>query len=401
MNRLFSAVGLAGLIAIASGTARAAPPMSEVLEAQNLRDSVCALFEFEGSFEPTFLSLDFPLLPDTRWKEPAETVLPGIPAFVEGHSGQGVLVEEGTTNLLSASASGQAEVLSDFRAVRGAGLTLDGTGALAGDNCLKVTAPGKVVGEGFYVALPGQAGQALAGSLSLRGTGTVCLRMLDMTNYVPAAPVYALLTPEWRRYALPAANLETAASSEVRLLVTTAGTEPATFWADALQVEAREYVTSWVPGGVTREDRQLVYPLTGEAWKLPEGSVLMWVRPHWDQAMTLGKGREFFTSVYGEPCLFWTGYNTLGSIPLQGYQHLGGGGNLFAGGWQFFAVSWTPEETRLCHNAKTVVTKKGAALSKAKSFRLGPSGNAVIDQWVILKKALTVAEMQAVYEGSK
>ena len=401
MTRLLFGVFLACAAMLCGPAALGAPPLSEVLQAQNLLGEVCAAFEFEGSYEPTYAAPDFPLLPDTRWEDPTDTLLPGIPPFVEGHSGQGVLVEEGTTNLLTPSTSGEAESLADFLAVRGAALTLDAAEPLVGERCLKVATPGKTGGEGFYIPLAGTAGQALAGSLSLRGSGTLCLRMLDLTNYLPGAPLYVALTPEWRRYALPPVKLETADSADLRLLVTTPGAEAATFWADALQVEAREYTTSWAPGGATREDRQLVYPLAGEAWKLKEGTVLLWVRPQWDQWMTLARSREFFRTAHGEPSLYWTGYNTLGSIPVTGYQHLGGGGNLFAGGWQFMAVSWNAEEVRLCHNEKSVVSKKGAALAKATAFRLGPSGNAVLDQWVLLKRALTVEEMQAVYQASK
>ncbi len=79
MTRLHFGVILTLLVALCSPAARGASPLGEVLEAQNLLGEVCAAFEFEGSYAPTLASLDFPLLPDTRWKDPTDTLLPGIP----------------------------------------------------------------------------------------------------------------------------------------------------------------------------------------------------------------------------------------------------------------------------------------------------------------------------------
>ena len=394
------AVVLVSLILFGGVPARGAPPILDVLQAQNLAPDVCAAFEFEGSYDPTYAAPDFPLQPDTRWGEPTETVLPGAPAFVEGHSGQGLLVEDGTTNLLTASTSGEAENLADFLPLHGAKLALDTDQPLTGDKSLKVTAPGKVSGEGFYLALSGTTGQALAGSLSLRGSGVLCVRLFDMQNYLPGAPVYVTLTPEWRRYTVPALQLETADSADVRLLVTTAGAAPATFWADALQVEPRSYATSWIPGGMTRQDRQILYPFTTDAWKLKEGTIFMWARLNWDQGTTLAKSREFLTTTPGEPGLYWSYYNRLHSIGVGGYP-AANGGNPFAGGWHFFATTWSPTGTALLHNEVYATGEKGAELAKATAFRLGPNCNAVLDQWVILKRALTKAELQAIYTATR
>ena len=100
---------------------------------------------------------------------------------------------------------------------------------------------------------------------------------------------------------------------------------------------------------MTRPDRQILYPLTAPAWKLKEGTIFLWARPQWDQAMTLAKSREFLTTAYGEPGLYWSYYNSLATIPVTGYPTTRGG-DLFAGGWQFFAVTWSPTGVTLCHN---------------------------------------------------
>jgi hypothetical protein len=251
---------------------------------------------------------------------------------------------------------------------------------------------------------------SVTASAWLRGAGTVSLQLYDLTNDTPSAPLFATLTTNWQRYLVPPIKLHGAGSGSFKLRVATATATGAVFAADNLQIENRDYATSWTPGGVTRTNERVSYPLSYPAWTLTSGTIIMWVSPCWYEWTPItwmtGDYGSFIYTAATQPHLEWTSYNRLQVCPYNAYPMVTGGGDMLAGGWHFIAVSWSPGGVVACHNARTSSLTNALALTSAPEFLLGARdathvAHAVYDDWAVLKRALTAEELVALYNATK
>ncbi len=160
------------------------------------------------------------------------------------------MIEEGTTNLLTANQTSAETDLSGFVAFGSTTISRDTTEHWQGGASLKVVCPGTTGGEGVFVAYPATSNTAYTGSVWLKGSGTFGVELRDDTNAVYHTPKVVTLNGDWQRVVTnPLAYGSTAGN----LLLIVWGTNPsgATFYADGWQLEQKPYATSWSPGSKT------------------------------------------------------------------------------------------------------------------------------------------------------
>lgn len=198
-------------------------------------------------------------------------VLAGWPRFQVGKFGQGVMVEEGTTNLLTQN---QATVETDTTgfAINGSGVTLsrDTTTSWQGNASLKAVCDGTALYQGPSITANVISGNTYTFSVYLKGSGNVVITLNGLALTSVGTDVIAL-TNAWTRYSITA----TATSSgQLNMIVHTNSTpQSITFYADGLQLEQRAYATSFVDG--TRAGETLTIPTAG-VLSTTEGTVEFW-----------------------------------------------------------------------------------------------------------------------------
>jgi len=174
----------------------------------------------------------------------------------------GILIEEGTTNLLSANQASIETDTTGFSAISGATLTRVTAEHWHGDASLRVVTPGSVNTEGFYtVGISASANTAYTATIYLKGSGNARIIFRDVTNNV-FQDLYLALTQTWTRYVV---TLTTGASAvtDLRVGVFTGGIQAITFYADGLQIEQKAAATYWHLGGATRNPEVLYAPIGG------------------------------------------------------------------------------------------------------------------------------------------
>lgn len=138
----------------------------------------------------------------------------------------------------------------------GSALTSLLTRARWGVYSVRVVTNGAAANEGCYgtvtFAAPGTTDETWAGSVYIRGAGTVRVRLLDNTNTVQFTSDEVLLNDtRWTRVDVhggyPTACLD------MRLYVETTTAEAVTFYVDGMQVEPNGYTTTYTDGDLELE----------------------------------------------------------------------------------------------------------------------------------------------------
>lgn len=227
-------------------------------------------------------------------------VATGLPRFEAGQHGRAVLVEEGTTNLLTANqaSGGEDGTTTGFSARNSATVTRDTAEKYAGEASVKVETPGAVTREGvnIYKSVAGMTvGSMYTASVWLRGGGTVHLYLEETPGYQSTSIVVGL-TEQWTRYSISHTITAEGRTGMTISIYTIATVQAVTFWADNLQLEAKDHVTSWHPGGSTRAKEMISIPSAGivrpdkgtfEVWikrsnlSTAEGQVIFLRNPDW------------------------------------------------------------------------------------------------------------------------
>ena len=190
--------------------------------------------------------------PDTGEEIPADT-----PIYVDFAAGKkGSLMEEGTTNLLTAN---QSSVETDTTGFTTAGSWLINGGATIsrvtteywhGTASLKVDTPGAAIREGVRtIGISANANTQYTFSVYVKATsGTpLQIRMRDFTNSVGGNPVYFIATGSWQRVSV---TITTGANAvtDLQACVSTQSAIATTFYIDGLQIEQKPYATSFTDG---------------------------------------------------------------------------------------------------------------------------------------------------------
>lgn len=244
------------------------------------------------------------------------------PRLAAGKFGQGLLLESAHVNLYSASQAG-AEEASMFQPLNGSTLTGSAEQPWEGKQALAVTTKGEAADEGMAIEL--KADKALyngssivqayyVASVYLKGQGNLKIFLKDLDGDKSGEPVYVDLGSEWKRFTCtftapfpakgvgakheadwktllpPGTNIE----MRLQLAIVTTDSSKNTFYADGLQLEAREmpYARTgagpaphvWVPGGMVVSNETLTIGTKTNYfanWHT-NGTISFWFLPNWD-----------------------------------------------------------------------------------------------------------------------
>jgi len=186
-----------------------------------------------------------------------------------GRFNNGLLIEEKTTNLLTANQSNGCEdgTTTGFYSLNtGTTIASSTEQTLQGTHSLKITCNGSISGQGVAHSLSanvssnstctvgfwikGEKGVTLRAYLAGRTSGDV---------WVGADYVYPVMTGNWQFVTITRAMGSTEVAA--RLYIDTGTTtQITTFYVDMLQIEQKYYPTSWVLGGTTRNNEMYTVP---------------------------------------------------------------------------------------------------------------------------------------------
>lgn len=246
-------------------------------------DNRCkALFHFDGSINdhrgimPTFARASKAYLSD------GTEVDAGVPRFEDGKFDRAVLVEEGTTNLLTANQSSIETDTTGLAGQYGATITRDTTEYWNGNASLKVVTPGARNFEGVTASVTGMTlavGDQYTASAWVKGAGTVLISLAESGSaYYVISGIPVTLTDDWQRITVTRTIIN-AANTTLSLFVWTYTTQATTFYVDGLQIEKKPYATSWQIGGTARAAETLTLPTAG-VLNLQEGTIALWFKPY-------------------------------------------------------------------------------------------------------------------------
>ena len=191
---------------------------------------------------------------------------PNIPRYETGVFGTAIQVEEGTTNMLTANQSSVETDLVGFTATTGATIGQEFTYAHVGITGLVIVTQGQTVEEGvsltFVAAAPATT---YTFSVYILGSGRVKLNIEEQDGVgvfitdTDSAEIVASWD-EFTRYSLTITTTGTTARLVPKIL--TSVQMFVQIYADAFQVEAKAYATSWHLGGASRGNELLKFPTT-------------------------------------------------------------------------------------------------------------------------------------------
>jgi hypothetical protein len=209
----------------------------------------------------------------------ATQVAAGNPRYKSGKFGQGILIEDGVTNLCSANQSSVGTDTTGFTAHNGGDISRDTAEDWHGTASLKTITPGSSEGEGFRTTnIVVTADQDYTASVYLKGSGTVRLNLQELDSGdagIGSTSVADItLSSSWQRVTVT--RLFGATGVNARIRVYTEGTAAITFYADGLQLEQREFYTSWQIGDTARVNEVLYIPNLGVS-NLQEGTIDVWL----------------------------------------------------------------------------------------------------------------------------
>ena len=216
----------------------------------------------------------------TAYTQAGVEVGAGSARFEAAKFGSGIMIEPGTTNLLTANQSSVETDLTGFTALDAATLTRDTVEHWHGIASLKVVTSGTVNGVRGGArtdAITALANTSFSGSVWAKGVGTVRVYLKDATNGVTSNIVTLSLTSSWQRVVC---KLTTGASAVTDLglyMEEDVADSALTFYVDGLQIEQRNYTTSWTLGGLTRSDETLTL---STRWNKDAWSIEFWLIPY-------------------------------------------------------------------------------------------------------------------------
>lgn len=188
-------------------------------------------------------------------------VASGTPYYKTGKFNNGIHLTESTSNLLSANqASVETDITGFTKINAGDIISRDTTQYWTGSASLKTVTPGSVNREGFFTnGISASANTAYTGSVYVKGSGNITVRLRDVTNSVLQDTNYTL-TSTWTKVS---ATITTGTNpvTDLRLYVMTDDIQALTFYTDGLQIEQKAYDTPWYTGGGTRSADNLFYTL--------------------------------------------------------------------------------------------------------------------------------------------
>jgi len=213
----------------------------------------------------------------TAYKQDGTSVASGLPRYEAAKYSNGITVEEGTTNLLSANQSGVETDTTGFAVIGGATIARDTGQKYEGAASLKVTCA--ALGNGAYTSTMPAAtvGLPYAVRARIKGENTKLVRLyvgFYTSGTVFISGSYVELTCDATWQTVNVAMVAPATTAKVALLAYNWTSGAHTFYLDCLQIEQKAYATSWHIGAGTRNAETLTIPQaavsnavgTFEAW---------------------------------------------------------------------------------------------------------------------------------------
>ncbi len=190
-------------------------------------------------------------------------VAANTPRFEQGKFGQAVMVEEGTTNLLTVNQSSVETDTTGFVTLNST-ISRDTVEHWVGGASLKCVTSNISAFEGFYLDAAITGGSTYTASVYVKGSGVIRLLLAarDATkqlSFVDSGDV--TLTSSWQRIAVT--HTMDATATTARIIVRTNIQQSITWYTDGLQLEQKPYSTSWTLGGSTRSPETLTIPAAG------------------------------------------------------------------------------------------------------------------------------------------
>ncbi|MFO7172061.1 MAG: LamG-like jellyroll fold domain-containing protein [Bacillota bacterium] len=343
-------------------------------------------------------------------------VAAGVPRYGAGRFGQGILIEESITNLLSANQSSVETDTSGFQ-VTGSGavsISRDTNKAWHGAASLKVVTDGAYSYQGFRLSsFPSAAANTTyTGSVHLQGSGSVVVELRDQTNGVVQTRKVAL-TGTWTRVQVTLTTGASATSLDLR--VYTDGQQAITFWADGLQIEQKPYATSWTLGGTTRAAESVTLPTEG-VLNPTEGTIEGWFLLNDVDLAHYGPILSTFVNSSSPGPRLLIMRDRAGSLPGALRVWDGDGATedsslvsqspLVAGVWYHFAFVWGPNGRKLYLNGvPQASSNRTEPLGMGATLMFGEWGphhlNGMLDEVRISHKARTDEEIAAAYASGQ
>ena len=364
-----------------------------------------SLYDSKNEILATFTRASVSYLPD------GTQVASGIARYDTARISRGIMIEEGTINLLTENQSNVETDTTGFSSYcAGTTFTRDTTEHWEGNSSLKVECDGWIDQQGIWLDFTADPSQPYTFSAWLKGSGTIMFKFsgagIDSATYSPDI----VLTDSWIRHDFTITS--NATGGQIDIIIVTKSAEAATFYADGLQVENKSYPTSWVPGGTTRETE--VLGLSPDLFNRGNWGVDITYIPSMtdcSHARTLWSMRYNLNNLY----YLWidsvTGYPVL-SVRTDGtFLHIPMSTAIVAGEKYVFTVAGNGTTLSFyCNGVEVDSVPYDEPISDlapmmyvgiAYFASLGDPANGIIDEFRISKVARTLAEHQAYYNSQK
>lgn len=290
----------------------------------------------------------------TAYLSDGTDVASGIPRYGAGQFGQAVMVEDGTTNLLTAN---QASVETDTTGFVVIGTTISKSSEQSwhGNSSLKCISDGAGTNRSVRAAgVSGLNGVTYTGSVYVKAPlGTSMDVLLRRGTTVNIASFSFTATGEWQRI-IVTLTLD-ADTTDLGLWVRVLLAEAVTYYIDGLQIEQKPYATSWHLPGTARASETLAIPTAG-VLSVTEGTWEQWVYIN-NTARRLGGLNNIFIIPRGNAPTT-TGIEVRHLDTTQNWQLItrDDAGNVTGGstpdsntpdGWHLFSVTWSASKAKL------------------------------------------------------
>lgn len=215
-----------------------------------------------------------------------EIVGTGVPRYWPAVFGEGIIIEEGTTNLLSTDLS-SFESSTAGMVGNGAAIDRDIKHAFQGSFSLKVLTDGAATQEGTQTSLITGISPSTTYSFSVYAIANQASTLLIEVEEFTAvdafitntlSTVFNINDEEGDLVRLYHTFTTTGTTAKIRVRILTNTLQYITFWIDGLQLEQKNYITSWRQGGFTRNAETLTVPIANYMKNLnivKEGTIQM------------------------------------------------------------------------------------------------------------------------------
>lgn len=324
-----------------------------------------------------------------------------------------IMVEEGTTNLLTANQSSVETDLAGFIAY-GSVISRDISEYYHGSASLKVVTNNSGAWEGFLIdKINASPNLPYSLQMRLKGSGTIGIefRAFDAAGQYLGSKWHSgliTLTSAWQLVKIQ--NFVTPSNTAwLDVYIYTPSQQAATIYYDCGQIEQKAYATSWTLGGTTRSPETLTIPTAG-VLNPQEGTIEGWFYLNDTNSAHYSPLFTTFASVAAPgPRLLIM--RDLGSGKLAVWDGDGTSESFYTGTtviqpktWYHFAFTWSSTGRKLYLNGVLCATDtRTTPIGMSDNAKIGSWGdylNGLIDDLRISSRARTDAEISAAYSSN-